>query len=160
MTIPKQHSDETVGLPTRASSKICPAFSGCPNDWLSPTDAASTLTAAVTVRSARSPVFRFPCPSLPVPGQGPRPERATRTSLFSFSIVGPSGMGPEEPSILFQYTQSAKECQCPFAPPRPAEYTAAWRPIPLPPAAGRRRRSPPPGTAGACAHMRRNSHHA
>lgn len=38
MTIPKQHSDETVGLPTRASSKICPAFSGCPNDWLSPTD--------------------------------------------------------------------------------------------------------------------------
>ena len=35
-------------------------------------------------------------------------------------------MGPEEPSILFQYTQSAKECQCPFAPPRPAEYTAAW----------------------------------
>ena len=38
MTIPKQHSDETVGLPTRASSKICPAFSGRPNDWLSPTD--------------------------------------------------------------------------------------------------------------------------
>ena len=38
MTIPKQHSDETVGLPTRASSKTCPAFSGCPNDWLSPTD--------------------------------------------------------------------------------------------------------------------------
>ena len=38
MTIPKQHSDETVGLPTRASSKTCPAFSGRPNDRLSPTD--------------------------------------------------------------------------------------------------------------------------
>ena len=34
----KQHSDETVGLPTRASSKVSPAFSGFPNDWLSPTD--------------------------------------------------------------------------------------------------------------------------
>ena len=30
ITIPKQHSDTSVGLPTRVSSKVSPAFSGFP----------------------------------------------------------------------------------------------------------------------------------
>ena len=37
-----------------------PAFSGLPNDWLSPTDTASALTAAVTVRDSHPvPLFTF-----------------------------------------------------------------------------------------------------
>lgn len=39
ITIPDNILTKTVGLPTRASGKTGPAFSGSfPNDWLSPTD--------------------------------------------------------------------------------------------------------------------------
>lgn len=45
-----------VGLLTYACGGVLlrpyPAFSGFPNDWLSPTDTDSALTAAVTVRDS------------------------------------------------------------------------------------------------------------
>ena len=46
-----------VGLPACASDGLCPAFSGFPNDWLSPTDIALDAYG----HGLAGPLTPFPC---------------------------------------------------------------------------------------------------